>query len=75
MRRDLYGMFYPLEKSEQDEWAKIIQLPSGEYLSRLPEKAKQYDCRQENVGETVRWLGRAGNTELMLFRIPETLAR
>jgi hypothetical protein len=35
MRRDLYGMFYPLEKSEQDEWAEIVRLPSEEYLSRL----------------------------------------
>jgi hypothetical protein len=71
MRRDLYGIFYPLEKSEQDEWAEIVRLPSEKYLSRLADKAMQYDCRQEHSGETVRWLGRAGNLELMLFRLPD----
>jgi hypothetical protein len=71
MRRDLYGMFYPLEKAEQDEWAAIVRLPTKEYLARLAEKAKRFECRQENTGETVRWIGPAGNLELMLFRIPD----
>jgi hypothetical protein len=31
MRRDLYGMFYPLEKSERDEWAG-----SSGCLGRVP---------------------------------------
>ena len=71
MRRDLYGMFYPLKKSEQDEWAEIVRLPSEQYLSRLGDKAKHYGCRQEHSGETVRWLGQAGTLELMLFRLPD----
>lgn len=71
MRRDLYGLFGSLERAEQDEWAEIVRLPSEEYLSRLSEVAKRFDCRQENAGETVHWFGTAGNLELMLFRIPD----
>jgi len=71
MRRDLYGMFYPLARSEQEEWAEIVRLPTRDYLSRLAEKATRFDCRQESDGEMVRWFGRAGNLELMLFRIPD----
>jgi hypothetical protein len=71
MRRDLYGMFYPLARREQDEWAEIVRLPTDQYLSRVAEKAAEFACRQENDGETVRWIGAAGNLELMLFRIPD----
>ena len=71
MRRDLYGMFYPLKQAEKREWSEIVRLPSEEYVSRLAEKAAQFGCRQENDGEAVRWLGEAGNLELMLFRIPD----
>jgi hypothetical protein len=71
MRRDLYGMFYPLEKHDQDEWGEIVRLPTDEYLLRVADKAAQFDCRQENTGEVIRWIGRAGNLELMLFRIPD----
>jgi hypothetical protein len=71
MRRDLYGMFYPLDKAEQDEWAEIVRLPSEQYLARLAEKAQRYGCRQSSTGEIVSWLGGAGNLELMLSRIPD----
>ncbi|KPK48199.1 MAG: hypothetical protein AMS22_15740 [Thiotrichales bacterium SG8_50] len=71
MRPGLYRMFYPLKKSEERKWAEIVQLPEQDYLSHLREKVEQFDCRQENNGDTVSWFGKAGNLELMLFRIPD----
>ena len=71
MRPDLYRMFYPLKADAQNEWAEIVQLPVEDYVSRLKEKAQDYECRQENDGDTVSWFGRAGALELMLFRIPD----
>jgi hypothetical protein len=71
MRRDLYGMFYALGEAERAEWAKIVRLPSADYLARLADKAAEHGCRQEADGETARWLGPSGNLELMLFRIPD----
>ncbi len=71
MRPDLYRMFYPLEKAEQDEWAEIIRLPFAEYSERLAERATGYGCHQEVIGETVIWIGETGAREVMFFRIPD----
>ena len=71
MRPDLYRMFYPLDEAAQEEWARIVQLPEPEYATSLREQAEQRGFRQEEVDEALAWLGPAGNTELMLFRIPD----
>lgn len=71
MRPDLYRMFYPLDRTEQNEWAEIVQLPHADYVACLADKAQVYDCRQEVEEDAVRWFGKAGNLELMLFRIPD----
>jgi hypothetical protein len=64
-------MFYPLDAKAQKRWAEIVQLPDEEFAAEVAERAEQYDCRQECRGDTIVWLGRAGNVELMLFRIPD----
>jgi hypothetical protein len=71
MRPDLYRMFCPLEKTEQDEWAAIIVKPFDEYAAGLAEKAATFGCHQEVDGETVIWKGETGATEAMFFRIPD----
>ncbi|MDH3292166.1 MAG: hypothetical protein OEO20_11020 [Gemmatimonadota bacterium] len=71
MRPDLYRMFYPLDRPAQNEWAEIVQLSQVDYVACLADKAQQYDCRQEVSGDAIRWHGKAGNLELMLFRIPD----
>ena len=40
MRPDLYRMFYPLEKSEQDRWAEIVRLPFPDFAARVEEAAE-----------------------------------
>ena len=53
MRPDLYRVFYPLKKTEQKEWAEIVQLPVDDPVSRLQEKAQSYDRRQDCHGHRI----------------------
>jgi len=71
MRPDLYRMFFPLGQLERSDWASIVRLPEAEYAARLADKARDSQCRQEARGEGIAWVGRAGNTELLWFRIPD----
>lgn len=71
MRPDIYRMFYPLEEAEQKEWAEIVRLPVEQYEEHLREKAEDFECTQVKQDGCVVWLGKAGNPELMLFRIPD----
>lgn len=71
MRPDLYRMFYPLSRKEQDRWAGILKLPFDEYAAKVGEVAEEYGCRQETRGDALSWTGETGDLELMLYRIPD----
>ncbi len=67
--RELFTMFYPLEREEQRRWAAMLALPEPEYLAALAREAEVRGLRQIQLDEAVAWTDDDGRQLMLLFRI------
>jgi len=65
----LFKMFWPMSKSAQDEWFRIIQMGQQEFSSELEGRARDLGLAQRDVDGAVAWCADDESVLLLFYRI------
>ena len=65
----LFKMFWPMSKSAQDEWFRIIQMGQQEFSSELEGRARDLGLAQRDVYGAVAWCADDESVLLLFYRI------
>ena len=65
----LFKMFWPMSKSDQSEWFRILQMDQPEFYRELEGRARDLGLLQKDIDGAVAWCADDESVLLLFYRI------